>query len=82
MIMIFLAQLINSPLSSIPSAPELYIDPNTGGMLFQVLAVFLAFFTGILFFFSRQIKTAFARIKRKLRKEQPPDEAENPESKD
>ncbi len=45
-------------------APRLYIDPNTGGMLFQLLAVFLALFSGILFFFSRQIRSGFARIKR------------------
>ncbi len=45
-------------------APRLYIDPNTGGMLFQLLAVFLALFSGILFFFSRQIRSGFARLKR------------------
>lgn len=51
------------------SAPRAYIDPNTGGMLFQILAVFLALFSGIIFFFSRQVKTLFARIRRKLRPE-------------
>ena len=53
---------------------NLYIDPNTGGMLFQVLAVFLAVFSGILFFFSRQIKTGLARLRRSIRKEKPPQE--------
>ena len=57
-------------------APRLYIDPNTGGMLFQLLAVFLALFSGILFFFSRQIRSFFARIKRMIRKD---DSIENPE---
>jgi hypothetical protein len=47
-----------------PAAPQAYIDPSTGGMLFQILAVFFAFFSGILFFFSRQIKSGFARLKR------------------
>lgn len=44
-----------------------YIDPNTGGMLFQVLAVFFAFFSGILLFFSRQIKVISTRIFRSIR---------------
>ena len=52
------------------AAPSLYIDPNTGGMLFQLLAVFLALFSGILFFFSRQIRAAFARLKRLLQRGQ------------
>ena len=59
-------------------APGLYIDPNTGGMLFQLLAVFLALFSGILFFFSRQIRSGFARFRRMIKREQPPDD--KPES--
>ena len=54
---------------------EAYIDPNTGGMLFQILAVLFAAFSGILLFFSRQIKTTFARLMRRLRgdtEESPP----------
>jgi hypothetical protein len=50
-------------------APEAYIDPNTGGMLFQILAVLLAALSGILFFFSRQIKAGWARLRRNFRKE-------------
>jgi hypothetical protein len=57
-----------------PSAPNLYIDPNTGGMLFQMLAVILALFSGIIFFFSRQIRSFFARVRRKIRGEGPPEE--------
>lgn len=45
-----------------------YIDPNTGGMLFQLLAVILASLTGILLFFSRQIQVTIARAKRVLRR--------------
>ncbi len=44
-----------------------YIDPNTGGMLFQLLAVLFAAFSGILLFFSRQIKTGIARLMRFFR---------------
>jgi hypothetical protein len=66
-------------LTSLPSAPHAYIDPNTGGMLFQMLAVILAVFSGLIFFFSRQIKMIFARIKRQLRGDQDSDAEENEE---
>ncbi|GAB4527237.1 MAG: hypothetical protein Fur0018_12780 [Anaerolineales bacterium] len=55
--------LFFSPLA----APPAYIDPNTGGMLFQLLAVLFAAFSGILLFFSRQIKTGLARLMRFFR---------------
>ena len=58
------------------AAPKAYIDPNTGGMLFQILAVLLASVSAILFFFSRQIKSAWARLRRGLRKEEPPEETQ------
>jgi hypothetical protein len=44
-----------------------YIDPNTGGMLFQVLAAGFAVFSGIILIFSRQIRSALGRAKRSLR---------------
>ena len=50
------------------TSPHAYIDPNTGGMLFQLLAVIFAVFSGFLFFFSRQIKTTIARIRRSFRR--------------
>jgi len=53
------------------STPRAYIDPNTGGMLFQMLAVILAVFSGIVFFFSRQLKIIFARIRRKISRHDP-----------
>ncbi len=49
------------------SVPTAYIDPNTGGMLFQLLAVLFAAISGMVLVFSRQIKSAFARLKRILR---------------
>lgn len=61
--------LSNILTASLPGTPAAYIDPNTGGMLFQVLAIFLAFFSGILFFFSRQIKSFFARLRRSARED-------------
>ncbi len=41
-----------------------YIDPNTGGMLFQLLAVLFASLSAIVLFFSRQIRTWLARLSR------------------
>jgi hypothetical protein len=58
-----LFSLAHSSLALIPTA---YIDPGTGGMLFQLLAVLFAVFSGLILFFSRQIKTVFARFKRFL----------------
>jgi hypothetical protein len=51
-----------------------YIDPATGGMLFQALATALAVLTGLALVFSRQIRMFLARIRRRLRHE---DEAED-----
>ena len=45
----------------------MYIDPNTGGMLFQVLAVVFAAFSGMVLIFSRQIRTGVGRIRRWFR---------------
>ncbi|MFP4394911.1 MAG: hypothetical protein ACLFTI_06570 [Anaerolineales bacterium] len=44
-----------------------YIDPNTGGMLFQALAAAFALFSGFMLIFSRQIRAGFARFKRFIR---------------
>jgi len=48
----------------------MYIDPNTGGILFQALAGILAVVSGVLFFFSRQIRQGIARFRRRLRKDE------------
>jgi hypothetical protein len=69
--------ILNFVTASSLGAPRAYIDPNTGGMLFQILAVLLATVSAILFFFSRQIKSAWARMRRGLRKEEPPEEPQN-----
>jgi len=45
----------------------MYIDPNTGGMLFQALAAFLAIFSGIALLFSGKIRGYIARMRRKMR---------------
>lgn len=48
----------------------MYIDPNTGGILFQVLAGLLAAVTGVLFFFSRNIRQWVARMRRHGRRDE------------
>jgi hypothetical protein len=47
----------------------MYIDPNTGGILFQALAGLLAVISGVLLFFSRQIRESIARLRRRRRKD-------------
>jgi len=66
---IYFSQIIVPQILKYLNSPQAYIDPSTGGMLFQMLAVIFALFSGILFFFSRQIKTYFARIRRMIRGE-------------
>jgi len=49
----------------------MYIDPNSGGMLFQVLLVILGAFTGAVFLFYGRIKMGIARLRRVLRERRP-----------
>jgi LPXTG-motif cell wall-anchored protein len=48
----------------------MYIDPNTGGVLFQALAGILVAVSGLLFVFSRKIKEGIARLRRRARNDQ------------
>jgi len=45
----------------------MYIDPSSGGMLFQVLAVLFGLLSGMILFFSSQIKSAYRRVLRFFR---------------
>jgi hypothetical protein len=47
----------------------MYIDPNTGGLLFQALAALFVAGSGVLLFFSRNIREGIAKLRRKMRKE-------------
>ncbi|MGE5251449.1 MAG: hypothetical protein ACM3QS_14700 [Bacteroidota bacterium] len=47
----------------------MYIDPNTGGVLFQALAAVLAVASGVLLVFSGKIRQGFARLRRRMRKD-------------
>ena len=48
----------------------MYIDPNTGGVLFQALAGLLAVASGVLLVFSRNIRQFFSRLRRSARKDE------------
>lgn len=48
----------------------MYIDPNTGGVLFQALAGLLAVFSGLMLVFSRNIRQWISRIRRGTRKDE------------
>jgi hypothetical protein len=53
-----------------------YIDPNSGGMLFQALAASFAVISGAILIFSRQIRNGIARARRRLRERHDVDEPE------
>jgi Na+(H+)/acetate symporter ActP len=52
----------------------MYIDPNTGGLLFQALAAILAVASGVLLVFSSKIREGIARLRRRLRKDKDEDQ--------
>jgi hypothetical protein len=57
----------------------MYIDPNTGGILFQTLAILFGVFSGVVLLFSGKIKMGIAKLRRSMRKES--EETETPEPK-
>lgn len=69
--------LIFGFLSVIPA----YIDPNTGGMLFQILAVLFGVISGALLLFSGKIKGFYYRLRRRIQYNNV-DQAGEPENKD
>lgn len=46
---------------------KMYIDPNTGGMLFQILAVLFGVISGAILIFSSRIKMGFSKLRRSMR---------------
>ncbi|MCB8944510.1 MAG: hypothetical protein H6658_12240 [Ardenticatenaceae bacterium] len=54
-------------LTIVPSAFAAYIDPNSGGLLFQMLAVIVGLLSGLVLLFSSRIKMLLARISRYIR---------------
>ena len=64
---IFAVVLLTLLFGGVGSAEAAYIDPNTGGMIFQILAAGFALFSGFILMFASKIKMFFARMKRKKR---------------
>lgn len=52
----------------------MYIDPNTGGMLFQALAAVFVAVSGVLLVFSGKIRGYIAQLRRKMRKDKTEDQ--------
>ena len=48
----------------------MYIDPNTGGIIFQALATVFVAVSGLLLVFSGKIRGYFSQLRRKARKEE------------
>lgn len=51
-----------------------YIDPNSGGLLFQLLAFLFASVSGLILFFSSHIRMGWARLRRRWRERGQPEE--------
>jgi hypothetical protein len=45
----------------------MYIDPNSGGMLFQILLVAFGMISGTVLIFSSKIKMGISKIRRSIR---------------
>jgi hypothetical protein len=55
----------------------MYIDPNAGGMLFQILAVLFGLFSGVILVFSGRIRRVIGKWRRKAREKANPESNEN-----
>lgn len=54
----------------------MYIDPGSGGMLFQILAVLFGVLSGTVLMFSSKIKMGIAKLRRSMRKDKEGEQAE------
>jgi hypothetical protein len=70
---------VHMPLFSLPAA---YIDPNTGGIIFQVLILLFGVASGVLLFFSGRIKKAYFKIRRKMGGSKAPEPEATPQEKE
>ena len=54
-------------LASLQMIIAAYIDPNTGGMLFQILAVLFGVISGALLLFSGKLKGFYYQLRRRMK---------------
>jgi hypothetical protein len=66
MSLLIIAKLTLSSLLSFKAVVAAYIDPNTGGMLFQILAVMFGVISGALLLFSGRIKGLYYKVRRRM----------------
>lgn len=45
----------------------MYIDPNSGGLIFQILVLMFGVISGVVLIFSSKIKMGISRLRRALR---------------
>jgi len=64
--LISLGFFTGASLSSLSMIIAAYIDPNTGGMLFQILAVLFGVISGALLLFSGKVKGYYYRLRRRM----------------
>jgi hypothetical protein len=64
--LLVIVKFIGANLPIAKSVVAAYIDPNTGGMLFQILAVMFGVISGALLLFSGRIKGLYYRVRRRF----------------
>ena len=69
--------VIGMSLLAVPAAQAAYIDPNTGGIIFQWIAIAIGAISGMLLLFSGQIKRFIYRMRRSMRGSEPEEGAED-----
>lgn len=57
----------------------MYIDPSTGGMLFQVLAIAFTAVSGFVLIFANRIKMFFSKLRRNANEDEAEVQEENNE---
>lgn len=55
----------------------MYIDPNSGGLIFQVLVVMFGVISGAVLIFSSRIKMGISKLRRSLREKKDRNEYSN-----
>ena len=68
---------VGGSLASLQMVIAAYIDPNTGGMLFQILAVLFGVISGALLLFSGRIKSYYYSMRRRMRGSEDEDPVED-----